>query len=826
MRYLLAAIFLCGASLALAATPSAPSSSSRLTLARIMANPDWISVPAIKPYWSADGETVYYSLKPHGSPIATLYAVDVETGRTRKVPKENVAATGSAGADYNRARTLETWVAGGNLYVKRLAGGAVQQLTRGVGPVSRPRFMADGHTISYRVGDHIMVRDLETGLARRAAIVKSAAPPGEDEGAYHFYSAEQLRLFKALRDKKHDRQARRVHARELARASGNLASVPFYVGGDTKILRRSLSPTGRWLLLVTVPKHYKPGPKGNMPDYITFSGRNRMVTVRRRVGWNRPAPQSVMLLDIYNHKQYTLDTSRLPGIEDDPLAAIREKAVEWHVNHGMSRDKAESLVAAPEVRPVQVWGVQWSDDGKRLAIMFRSIDNKDRWIASVDFHHGMQLVTQHRLTDPAWINWLFNGFGWMPDGDTLWYLSEQSGYSQLYLRNVVSGETRQMTRGHFEVSHPVVSRSGKYIYYRANKRDPGIYELYRLDTQSGESRPVTHLGGMNGWQPSLHAGSRFVLAPHGNKLLFYHSSMLRAPELYTVSAAPGGEAARLTHTITEKFQSIHWVKPKIVEIPSTHFDGVLRARLYLPADYDPDESYAGAAFIHGAGYLQDAHRGWSYYFHEMMFNQFLAQHGYVVVDVDYRGSKGYGRDWRTAIYRNMGHPEVQDIADAMHWLVKNYNVDPDRLGVYGGSYGGFMTYMMMFRRPDLFQAGAALRPVADWANYNDLYTSDILNRPAIDPMAYERSSAINYAENLEGHLLIEQGVLDDNVFFQDTVHMVQKLIELKTPGFQLAIFPVEHHGFVKPSSWLYEYRRIWNLFCLYVTPNKPCHVDY
>ncbi|MDN5864083.1 MAG: prolyl oligopeptidase family serine peptidase, partial [Gammaproteobacteria bacterium] len=121
---------------------------------------------------------------------------------------------------------------------------------------------------------------------------------------------------------------------------------------------------------------------------------------------------------------------------------------------------------------------------------------------------------------------------------------------------------------------------------------------------------------------------------------------------------------------------------------------------------------------------------------------------------------------------------------------------------------------------------AALRPVADWANYNDLYTSDILNRPAVDPVAYERSSAINYAQNLKGHLLIEQGVLDDNVFYQDTVHMVQKLIELKIPSFQVSFFPVEHHSFVKPTSWLYEYRRIWNLFCLYVTPQKSCRVDY
>jgi dipeptidyl aminopeptidase/acylaminoacyl peptidase len=335
------------------------------------------------------------------------------------------------------------------------------------------------------------------------------------------------------------------------------------------------------------------------------------------------------------------------------------------------------------------------------------------------------------------------------------------------------------------------------------------------------------LGGVNGMQPSLleGPGSQFLLSPRGKKILFYHSQMLKPPELYVISTTPGAKAKRLTHTIKPAFAGYGWIKPKIVQVPSTHFDGTIQARLYLPRNYDPDKTYAGVAFIHGAGYLQDAHRGWSYYFHEMMFNNFLAQHGYVVIDMDYRGSQGYGRKWRTALYQHMGHPEVQDITDGMHWLEKKYHVDPNHLGVYGGSYGGFMTYMMMFRRPELFQAGAAIRPVADWADYNDLYTSDILNRPAIDPEAYQKSSAIYYAQHLKGELLIEQGMEDDNVFFQDTVHMTQKLIELENPHFSVAFFPVEHHSFVKPSSWLDEYRRVWKLFCTYVSPRMHCRAD-
>jgi dipeptidyl aminopeptidase/acylaminoacyl peptidase len=179
--------------------------------------------------------------------------------------------------------------------------------------------------------------------------------------------------------------------------------------------------------------------------------------------------------------------------------------------------------------------------------------------------------------------------------------------------------------------------------------------------------------------------------------------------------------------------------------------------------------------------------------------------------MDYRASQGYGRDWRTAIYRNMGRPELEDFKDGIDWLVENYGVDRQRVGIYGGSYGGFMTFMALFLEPDLFAAGAALRPVADWMHYNHTYTSNILNTPAIDPEAYQRSSPIDYVQNLTKPLLIASGMQDDNVFFQDSVLVVQRLIELKKENFEFAVYPLDPHGFVHANSWLDEYRRIYKL---------------
>jgi dipeptidyl aminopeptidase/acylaminoacyl peptidase len=247
----------------------------------------------------------------------------------------------------------------------------------------------------------------------------------------------------------------------------------------------------------------------------------------------------------------------------------------------------------------------------------------------------------------------------------------------------------------------------------------------------------------------------------------------------------------------------------IVLVPAR--DGVpIPVRLYKPANFP--QGGPAVVFVHGAGYLQNVHHWWSSYAPNYLFHHFLMEHGYLVIDLDYRASAGYGRDWRTAIYRHMGGKDLEDQVDAAKWLVSQQGVNPKRIGIYGGSYGGFITLMAMFTTPDVFAAGAALRPVTDWAHYNHGYTSDILNTPQKDAEAYRQSSPIYFAQGLKGALLICHGMVDTNVFFQDSVRLVQKLIELHKDNWSVAIYPVENHTFVQPSSWADEYTRIFKLF--------------
>ena len=315
---------------------------------------------------------------------------------------------------------------------------------------------------------------------------------------------------------------------------------------------------------------------------------------------------------------------------------------------------------------------------------------------------------------------------------------------------------------------------------------------------------LTELGGIN----------TFVLSPDESKILVSNSLATRPTELFVQENAVGAEARQITQTVSDAFKQIAWQAPEIVAVPSSHDAHPIYNRVYVPEGFDAEraEQYPAVVFIHGAGYLQNAHAGWSGYFREYMFHNLLTEQGYVVFDLDFRGSRGYGRDWRTAVYRQMGTPEVEDLVDVVKYMGENYNVDVERVGTYGGSYGGFLTFMALFKEPGLFQAGAALRPVSDWAHYNTGYTSNILNLPQDDPIAYRRSSPIYFAEGLEDALLINSPMVDDNVFFQDSVRLVQRLIELEKENFETAIFPVEPHGFVQPSSWLDQYRRIYKLF--------------
>jgi len=782
-----------------------------ITLEQAMADPDWIGAPVQHPYWSVDGHSLYYSLKQKGTQVRDLHRVGATGGQDAIVGPDAMPNADGADAVFDRAHARAAFVRNGDVFIRDVASGRLTQVTRTPQHESDPRFSGDGRALQYRSGTDWFVYDIAGGIGGAAAIVKAEKDP--DAKKPDDLGELQLRFFSTLREIKNDRDAQKAHDETFEKADPSRAPKPFYVGDDVSIEGTSLGPDGRWMLVFTTPKNYDKGKRGKLQHFVTESGYEEQQDERTRVGRNDPAPQSIVLLNLADHTQHKLAASDLPGIHDDPLKAIREenakrtrddKSAKADTKDEKKKDKDDK----PKERAIRIvssaedgggGGVEWSADGRNVAIQIRAIDNKDRWIATVDFG-AHKLVTQHRLTDPAWINWNFNEFGWEKDDRTLWYVSEETGYAQLYAK-APGGKASALTHGTFEVSAPVVSDDGKWFYVKANAEAPYDYDVYRVAVGGGALARVSSVKGLQA----------FKLSPDGKQVALLRSGPYLPAQLAVVNA-DGGDAHDVTDTRTAEYKAIAWPALKIVEVPSTHVKQPIYAKLYVPKDFDASKKYPAVLFVHGAGYTQNVHEQYPYYFREQMFHNLLNERGYVVLDMDYRASEGYGRDWRTAIYRQMGHPELEDLVDGVHWLEKNYSVDANRVGVYGGSYGGFMTLIAMFRAPDVFKAGAALRPVTDWTQYNHEYTSNILNDPSVDPIAYERSSPIEFADGLKGHLLIAHGMIDDNVLFEDSARLYQKLIELHKDNFEIAPFPMERHGFVHADSWLDEYKRIYRLF--------------
>jgi dipeptidyl aminopeptidase/acylaminoacyl peptidase len=772
--------------------------SKLLTLEQIMADPDWIGRQPNSAYWADDSQSVYYQQKQHGSPLSDLWGKPLnEKGNGTKVEVTQLHIHDYKNRVLNQNRDTAAWVFEGNIFVKNLATNTLKQLTKDNRQPHNLVFLHDGR-LSFQSGNALYAIHPEHGLYEQLVSWKFADEPTAVEEPEDYIAEQQQQLIEVVALKRQQKALRFKREQQLTQQNNTLAPADFYFSEGNESIKASLSPNGKWLVLVEQEESTWRDDGDIMPNYINDDGRIAADKVRRRVADSKSGHQNIWLLNLQNRTKRKLSYKNLPGYNEDVLEAVKREN---------ANAKGETYAAnrlPRDINLIQDWywtqgAVQWHSNGENVAVMLEAWDNKDRWLATINTESGT-LVNQHRLHDDAWINYKFNSFGWLNNSAELYYLSEESGYAHLYVKPL-NGQARAVTNGRFEVDSLTLTFDDKFMYFKANKKHPGIYEIYRVALADNTLEALTTLNGMTDYQ----------LSPDEKSLLLTHSSLVRPPELYLQIVA-NQSVTQLTHTTSQAFLDIKWLAPDIVPVNSSHTEQPIYSRVYTPRDIQQGIKAKAVVFNHGAGYLQNSHLGWSGYFREFMFHNLLVQKGYVVLDMDYRASAGYGRDWRTAIYRQMGTPEIEDLRDGIDWLVENVDVDRQRVGTYGGSYGGFMTFMALFNAPDLFQAGAALRPVSDWAHYNHGYTSNILNTPDVDPIAYERSSPIYFAEGLEKPLLINAPMIDSNVFFVDVVRLVQRLIELEKKNFETAIYPVESHGFVQPSSWLDEYRRIYKLF--------------
>ena len=765
------------------------SAQTTLTIDHIMRGNGLTGYPPRAVRWSRDGSRVYFEWKQFSDPAVAdfdTYVVDRDGKGLRKLTDEEEKNTPPSEGDFTRDRNRAVYVDEGDVFLYDAMAGQRRALTRTNDSESHPRFTRDEKHVAFVRNNNLFVVSLEDGSVAQLTNIAGADDKSPYVTLFDDKEKDKTASQKWVADeakKLSDVLARRTAEKkeEEEKRKKEIALEPLKLKKGESIADLALTPDGKYVLAF-VTTEASDAKRTFVPSYVTESGYTTDIPGRYKVGDARAA-QRVASISTVDGKTQWLKTG---------LKAAAPQKTEEKTQAKTEKTEAKTETKEQPEREIEIDPVLFSDDGTRALLPVRAADNKDRWLLALDPATATTRELAHEHDD-AWVHWFGeNTLGFVPGTHTVWYLSEKTGWLQLYATPVDGGETRALTSGKYEIDSVTFAADDKQNFYlTTSKESPFERHFYRLPVSGGE---MTKLTTEAGWHEA-------VIAPDANTFADVYSYTNRPPELYIGTT-------RTTTSPAPEFAQYPWLDVPIVRF--TARDGAS-----VPAHiYEPEHWNGGPAviFVHGAGYLQNVHRGWSSYFREYMFHHLLRDRGYLVLDVDYRASSGYGRDWRTAIYRHMGGVDLDDQVDAAHWLVKEHKVDPKRIGIYGGSYGGFITLMALFTTPDVFAAGAALRPVTDWAHYNHGYTSNILNTPQSDPVAYRQSSPIYFAEGLKGSLLICHGVIDTNVHFQDTVRLMQRLIELRKENWSVAPFPLEDHGFVEETSWADEYKRILRLF--------------
>ncbi|MDQ3633542.1 MAG: alpha/beta fold hydrolase [Acidobacteriota bacterium] len=709
---------------------------------------------------SPDGKYVVYLWNAEGKSPRDLYLVSTSGGEAKKIlsPKDLITKKDEKEKD----DPLEYGVVLNDDFVKSQRNG-----------LGNLRWSPDSSKILFTQNGDIYV--LKIGEAKPKRITKTES---------FEFSAEFL-----------------DNDRILFQQNGNLFSIDTKGGTLTQISKEANSAKN---ISVFGDTHSK---NGEMIAYITSDGSN----------------QKPLFVPNYLPLYTSAPTIRRGWTKPTVYVAMTDGSFEKSIEVELPKQEEEAYIA----------GMEWLADNKTLLIDRVDKTHKRRQIFVIEFDKDNK-ATAYKIyeeTDEKWIGSPARILEANPNNPKQFIFSTENGskFNHLWLieyygpspgedgekvKSAMSEGTK-LTDGNWEVDwakwiKPSNKKENSGIVYSSTK-DNTAERKVSIRKNIGFSDQIKDLPLENGMKDDFQL--------ENNKLIFSGSKWNSPSELHSINLCFDCEkiekVEKLTNTTPEAFLKRKWNEPKFVEINSRD-NKKIPAKIYFPANFDKSKKSPMVIFVHGAGYLQNVINGWNNYYREFMFNQLLTQKGYVVLDIDYRGSAGYGRDWRTDVYDFLGGKDYEDHVDSIDFMVKEYNVDVNRIGVYGGSYGGFMAAMLVMRLPDKIAAAAALRPVMDWKNYyaaNPFYTSQRLGDPKKNAEAYKRSSPISYAKDLRKHLLILHGLLDDNVHAQDSIQLIEKLIRLdKTEYFDIMVYPTERHSFERPSSWEDEYERILALF--------------
>jgi dipeptidyl aminopeptidase/acylaminoacyl peptidase len=461
--------------------------------------------------------------------------------------------------------------------------------------------------------------------------------------------------------------------------------------------------------------------------------------------------------------------------------------------------------------------VNWAPDGERVLIERTSIDVKDRTllICAASTASCQPVYTQR---DEKYLASNDQVAVFSPDGQWILLTSDQDGWNHAYVMPAAGGAPRQVTKGAFEVSFPSWSRDGQRIFYSSSEAGPDQRQIYSVAAIGG---PPTRLTTEAATHTTLTVSAR-------DEIAFIRTDPTRLPDVWALEPRAGAKPRQLTESMTPELKAYAWQTPQVVTFAGAGGTPI-KAQLFEPRGLDRSRKYPAIVHVHQAAIYQEVFRGpgphkdnvgW-YGWHQRM-----ADRGFVVLNVDFRGSYGYGRDFRTANHLDVGVGDAQDVIQGVEYLKGVGYVDPNRLGVYGMSYGGHMVLTLLTKYPDVFKAGINIAGVYDfqielgpWATRNP-WMQARLGPPEANPEAYRQASAINFIDNLRAPVMTLQGTADTNVVFLQSIKLVDDLLA-RGKTFEFELYPGEVHFFGRRRSWVDAFGKMEAFLDRYLAAPPP-----
>lgn len=660
---------------------------------------------------------------------------------------------------------------------------------------SRPAWAPDGKHVSFLWTDWV-TQDLYVvaadGGAPRALTQSTAflgGPTWNSGGAFGDWSPDGTRI--AYTD------------------DGNLVVVEVSSGRQTRLIDTAdvgagaFSPDGSQLAFV----------RGGQVFVMPSAGGEARRVSEERVGGPRWSPDGTMLAVSVGRGGEQLRAS--PAYSGPLLVYLRPRAGQ--------RDAAVIPVSGGALRPLAASPdnesvVDWARDSQRALVERISIDMKQRdlLVCAVAASRCETWITER---DEKYLGTSDRVARFLPDGRGLWFTSDRDGWTHAYVLDAAGATPRQITKGRFEVSDVSVAPDGRTLYYASTQDGAEQRQLYTADVGTGRTRRLAAAPGVN---------TTAALSPRGDRLAYIHSSPSRLPDLWTIGTAAAAAPRQLTDSMTPALKAIAWQTPEIVTYAG---EGGLpiRAQLFVPPERQPGRRYPAIVHVHQAALYQEAYLGSGPHKDNVAWygwHQRLAQLGYVVLNVDYRGSYGYGRDFRVANHLDVGVGDAADVIAGVRYLESLGYVDRSRVGVYGMSYGGHMVLTLLSKYPDVFKAGINIAGVYDFNlelgpwDIRNAWMYARMGSPEDNPKAYHHASAINFIDAMKAPVMTLHGTNDTNVTFLQSIKLVDDLLR-KGKSFEFEVYPGEVHFFGRRTSWIDAFGKMERFFVEHMGPPAP-----